>query len=560
MRARFKSVKSKIILLFVLLAVFQICVMAGFAKFHLTPKIVSMYSEHLDRFSDTILGETVSEKEKIETYMVNIIGDSLIQRYLDAESRQAEETPDMPESSELRNRILSYTDYDNSITAIYLTDNYGNIYSNGSQTEMTSFLKRHPELAYRKDASAVWYTEDRTGDIVVYRIVNNNTTDLNRKIGALCLFIDRDMFEERLDHLLMEEDQHYLLISDDRCFFLTSGNRLEIQKGDIVSQKEIEGWYLKTWIEHDTAYAAVDMMMQILMGELLVLLVISIGLAVFLSGRITRPMKKIEIAMKKIGSGDMDIEVQDEDEDEMGRLAVTLNTMAASIKKLMRQIQEDEEQKRYLELKAMQYQINPHFLYNTLDSVAMSARKNQDLASENMILALSDFFRISLSHGVEYVKIKTEIQYVETYLKIQSMRFPEQIEWKCTVDPGLENVMILKCIVQPLVENSLYHGFRDVDRHGMIRICVSSENGQLRIKVADDGAGIAPEKLRRLREEIHTKYDTEKDIYEGGFGLQNVQQRLEIVYGEKAGLEIESEWDEGTSITIMIPCDQIRSR
>ena len=167
MRARFKSVKSKIILLFVLLAVFQICVMAGFAKFHLTPKIVSMYSEHLDRFSDTILGETVSEKEKIETYMVNIIGDSLIQRYLDAESRQAEETPDMPESSELRNRILSYTDYDNSITAIYLTDNYGNIYSNGSQTEMTSFLKRHPELAYRKDASAVWYTEDRTGDIKV---------------------------------------------------------------------------------------------------------------------------------------------------------------------------------------------------------------------------------------------------------------------------------------------------------------------------------------------------------------------------------------------------------
>ena len=149
---------------------------------------------------------------------------------------------------------------------------------------------------------------------------------------------------------------------------------------------------------------------------------------------------------------------------------------------------------------------------------------------------------------------------METYLKIQSTRFPEQIEWKCTVDPGLETVMILKCIVQPLVENSLYHGFRDVDRHGMIRICVSSENGQLRIKVADDGAGIAPEKLRRLREEIHTKYDTEKDIYEGGFGLQNVQQRLEIVYGEKAGLEIESEWDEGTSITIMIPFDRIRSR
>ena len=119
---------------------------------------------------------------------------------------------------------------------------------------------------------------------------------------------------------------------------------------------------------------------------------------VFLSERITRPIRKLTIAMKEIGAGNIDTVVLDEGEDELGLLAATLNRMSKSIKKLMEQIHEDEKQKRYLELKAMQYQINPHFLYNTLDSIAMSARRNQDRQSEEMTHALAEFFRIGLSH------------------------------------------------------------------------------------------------------------------------------------------------------------------
>lgn len=551
MKRRFKSIKSKIILFFILLAVFQTSVMAIFAKMHLEPSIVNMYSEHLDRSADIALNKTVEEIQKIENYTVNIVGDGEIQRFLEMADRSGARAPIPTVTEELRNKLLSYTDYDNIVQAIYLLDNQGHIYSNQGQMKMQWFLDKKPALEERREASAVWYTEKN--NIVLYRIVNNNTTDLTRKMGALCIFIDRELFEERLNNLMMEENQHYLMEGSGRNFFLVSEENIVLNEGDIVSTKEQDGWVLKTWIEKETAYAPVNLLLGILMMELLLLLVISVGLAVFLSWRITRPMRKIETAMQQIGEGNMDIVVHDSDQDEMGILAATLNSMSMNIKELMAQIHKDEEQKRYLELKAMQYQVNPHFLYNTLDSIAMSARKNQDYTSEKMTLALSEFFRISLSRGMEYVTVSEEMRYVQSYLEIQGMRFPDSVTWECRVEKGIENAKVLKFILQPLVENSLYHGLRDSGREGHIEVCAGTCGNDLVFRVKDSGIGMLPEQLKKVTEEINQKQITGKSIYEGGFGLQNVQQRLQLVYGEKAGLTIESEWDEGTCITVMIP-------
>lgn len=551
MKRRFKSIKSKIILFFILLAVFQTSVMAIFAKLHLEPSIVNMYSEHLDRSADIALDKTVEEIRKIEKYTVNMIGDSEIQGFLELADRSGTGASSLSITQELRNKLLSYTDYDNIIQAIYLMDNQGNIYSNQGQLKMQRFLDENITLEDRREASAVWYTEEN--NIILYRIVNNNTTDLTKKMGALCIFIDRELFEERLDNLMMEENQHYLMEGSGRNFFLVSEEDIALNEGDIVSTKEQDGWILKTWIEKETAYAPINMLLGILMLELLILLAISVGLALFLSWRITRPMRKIETAMQQIGEGNMDIVVPDEDQDEMGILAATLNSMSLNIKELMAQLHKDEEQKRYLELKAMQYQVNPHFLYNTLDSIAMSARKNQDYTSEKMTLALSEFFRISLSRGMEYVTVSEEMRYVQSYLEIQGMRFPDSVTWECRVEKGIENAKVLKFILQPLVENSLYHGLRDSGREGHIEVCAGTCGNDLVFRVKDSGIGMLPEQLKKVTEEINQKQITGKSIYEGGFGLQNVQQRLQLVYGEKAGLTIESEWDEGTCITVMIP-------
>lgn len=551
MSGRIKTVKGKIILFFVLLAVFQNSVMLIFAKLHLEPSIVDMYFEHLNRSTDIALEKTVEEIRKIEKYTVNMIGDEDIQNFLKVANNQGKTTSIGSITQTLRNKILAYIDYDNIIQGIYLLDYEGNIYSNQDQGKMYDFIEKNAFLKNRKDASAVWYTEENA--IVLYRIVNNSTTDLTQKIGALCVFIDRELFEDRINDLMMEENQHYLMEGSEGKFSLTSDADTVLGEEDIVSIKEIQGWKLKTWIEKETAYAPVDVLLRILMLELFMLLIVSVGLTIFLSWRITRPMKKIERAMREIGQGNMDIVVYAQDEDEMGVLAATLNSMSTNIKELMTQIHKDEEQKRYLELKAMQYQVNPHFLYNTLDSIAMSARKNQDFTSEKMTLALSDFFRTSLSSGMEYVTVAEEIHYVQSYLEIQSMRFPDVMTWECTIENGIEEEIVLKFILQPLVENSLYHGLRDSGRRGHINVRAYAEDNDIILCVVDNGVGMLPDQIEQLREEINQKHISGKKACEGGFGLQNVQQRLHLVYGQKAGIVIESEWDEGTSITVTIP-------
>lgn len=551
MKRKLRSIKSRILFFFIGLAIFQICVMAGFAKLHLEPSIEKMYSEHLSQSAGVTLDETVAETKKIEKYMVNIIGDMSIQNFLtEANLHKEESVPSL--STNLRNQILAYTDYDNSIQGIYLIDNYGRIYSNLGKGKMQKFLDENPKLITRKDAKALWYVNESTDTIAVYRIINNNTTNLTEKKGALCVFINKKLFQERIEQLMMEEGQHYILKTVDRNFKIVSEEN-EISDGDIISVQEKERFELKTWIDRDTAYEPVKVMIRILMIELLILLVISVGLIVYLSERITRPIKKIQKAMKEIGAGNMDISIQDEDEDEMGMLAATLNKMSQNIKELMEKLRKDEDQKRYLELKAMQYQINPHFLYNTLDSIVMSARKNNDQESEKMTMALSDFFRFSLSQGMEYVSVETEMRYVQAYMEIQKMRFPDSVSFRWSIEPGLEEIKILKFILQPLVENSLYHGIQDAGRNGEIVVCAYKQEEKLCIRVSDNGIGMRTEELEYLRMIIMEKQNIEKNIRRGGFGIQNVQQRLKLVYGEQAGLTIESEWDEGTSITIIIP-------
>ena len=287
------------------------------------------------------------------------------------------------------------------------------------------------------------------------------TPQISQRDRALCIFIDRKMFQERIDDLMMEEEQHYVLENEERHLKISSDQDETEERDSIVVMRTDGRWGLRTWIEKDIIYRPVKMMMRILLAELFALLLVSIALVVFLSERITRPIRKLTIAMKEIGAGNIDTVVLDEGEDELGLLAATLNRMSKSIKKLMEQIHEDEKQKRYLELKAMQYQINPHFLYNTLDSIAMSARRNQDRQSEEMTHALAEFFRIGLSHGAEYVTVEMEVRYVKAYLEIQNMRFPDLLTWECSIEHGLEEIKILKFILQPLAENSIYHGFRD---------------------------------------------------------------------------------------------------
>jgi len=553
-KRRFKSIKNRIMVFFIGVAVFQIAAMALFAVFHLRPSLTKMYEEHLEKFTESAFWEVTSAKMKIENYTVNMIGDSDIQDFLEsADNSSRNYVPSM--TAEMRNRILSYTDYDSAIRSIYLIDNFGRMYSNLSHKAISGYLESKEELRKRSDASAVWFTDFNDSSIVVYRIVNNNTTDLKRKIGAICMVIDKSLFADRIQQLLLEDTQNYRLESADGNFRISSAADRDTFSAEkyIISSYDNRIWRLETWIDKDEAYASIYLIFKILALELMVLLVISICMVIYLSGRITRPISDIRNAMKQIGKGNMEAEVPVSGEDEIGQLAATMNRMSKKIGELVERIRREETNQRLLELKAMQYQINPHFLYNTLDSISMFARKNHDEQCEELVIALSDFFRISLSNGQEFVTVEKEVEYAECYLEIQNIRFPEQITWDVTVEDGLKEIKIMKFILQPLVENSIYHGIRDAGRKGHIQISAYQDAGGLVLCVQDDGIGMLPEELTELMADLESEEIREKDIHEGGFGLKNVHQRLKLMYGENSGLQIKSEWEEGTCITIYIP-------
>ena len=554
MKRRFKSIKNRIMFFFIGVAVFQIAAMALFAVFHLRPSLTKMYEEHLEKFTESAFWEVTSAKMKIENYTVNMIGDSDIQEFLEsADNSSRNYVPSM--TAEMRNRILSYTDYDSAIRSIYLIDNFGRMYSNLSHKAISGYLESKEELRERSDASAVWFTDFDDSSIVVYRIVNNNTTDLKRKIGAICMVIDKSLFVDRIQQLLLEDTQNYRLESADGNFRISSAADRDTFSAEkyIISSYDNRIWRLETWIDKDEAYASIYLIFKILTLELMVLLVISICMVIYLSGRITRPISDIRNAMKQIGKGNMEAEVPVSGEDEIGQLAATMNRMSKKIGELVERIRREETNQRLLELKAMQYQINPHFLYNTLDSISMFARKNHDEQCEELVIALSDFFRISLSHGQEFVTVEKEVKYAECYLEIQNIRFPEQITWDVTVEEELKEIKIMKFILQPLVENSIYHGIRDAGRKGHIQISAYQDANGLILCVQDDGIGMLPEELTELMADLESEEIREKDIHEGGFGLKNVHQRLKLMYGENSGLQIKSEWEEGTCITIYIP-------
>jgi len=275
--------------------------------------------------------------------------------------------------------------------------------------------------------------------------------------------------------------------------------------------------------------------------------------SMFISYKISQPIKRLERQMKKVENGDFNISVEkninaeEKGEDEVRQLSRTFNMMVAKIKTLMNQIITEQEEKRKSELKALQAQINPHFLYNTLDSIIwMNENKNYEGVSV-MVSALAKLFRISLSKGNEIISIDDELEHARSYLTIQKIRFKDKFDYYIEIEPALETARTLKLILQPIIENAIYHGISPLNEKGIIKISVKSEEENILFQVSDNGYGIKPEILKGLLNQESKCY------HSGGVGLKNVNERIKLYYGEKYGIEIMSEVDVGTTVNIRIP-------
>ncbi len=267
----------------------------------------------------------------------------------------------------------------------------------------------------------------------------------------------------------------------------------------------------------------------------------------FVAVRIVKPLKKLEDSMKGIGV-DKEPQIYIGGSPEIQHLGITIRSMVEQLRKLTDDIVREQEEKRKSELDALQSQINPHFLYNTLDSIMWMIESEQYEEAISMVQALGSLFRISLSKGKNIITVGDELQHARNYLDIQRFRYKNKFTSCFDVEEGIEKYKTIKLIVQPLIENAIYYGMEFMDGEGEIRIRAYTREEDLFIEVEDNGLGMPEEQVK------HLLTDGRRTRNKGsGIGLRNVHQRIQLSFGKKYGLEIQSEPDEGTVVRIHLP-------
>ena len=269
----------------------------------------------------------------------------------------------------------------------------------------------------------------------------------------------------------------------------------------------------------------------------------------FISSRITNPIQQLEKMVNAIEAGELDQEVDIGGSYEIQHLGRSIGDMAHRIKELMEDIVAEHESKRKSEFDTLQSQINPHFLYNTLDIIVWMIENEQKQEAVKVVTALARFFRISLSKGKSIIPVKDELEHVRNYLMIQQRRFKNKFTYEIEADKEVLNLASLKLMLQPLVENAIYHGMEFMDGDGEIHVKAWKEEEDLWLEIQDNGLGMTQERVKNLlSEKTHVSSKRGSVI-----GVKNVNERIRLYFGDDYGLVIESEPDEGTIIKIHLP-------
>ncbi|MDD3337087.1 MAG: sensor histidine kinase [Eubacteriales bacterium] len=272
---------------------------------------------------------------------------------------------------------------------------------------------------------------------------------------------------------------------------------------------------------------------------------LSLAAATLMAFWVTRPITHLEHKMQKVQTGDLNVTITEKGFREIRSVSAAFNHMLAQIRSLMDKVVEEQETKRLHELNALQAQINPHFLYNTLDSIVWMEERGRSREAITMVLALAKLFRISISKGRRFITVEEELEHVRNYLIIQKMRFKEKFTYEITRQPEALCEHTVKLIIQPLVENCINHAIDEASGEELhIVIDVSVTEAELIFTVTDDGIGISEERLPSI---------LTTSVGESGIGLKNVNERIQLTYGPQYGLSIQSVEDEGTTITVRIP-------
>jgi two-component system sensor histidine kinase YesM len=306
-------------------------------------------------------------------------------------------------------------------------------------------------------------------------------------------------------------------------------------------------WYLVSVVPKGDLAALGNMIRNEMILFLLILASISYFLAYIISNSSLKRLYILNREIKNMNSGNLDVQIKQSGHDEIGQIMGSLNNMVISMRNLVKEKFRMGQEIKNAELKALQAQINPHFLYNSLDLINCSAIKNNIPEIAQMVNALAKFYKLSLSRGKDLIPLRDELLHASLYVQIQNLRYENCADLIIDVQDSLYEIFTLKIILQPLVENSILHGILEKDScQGSIKISGILDNGLVKLSVTDNGIGMSEETLSKLLRE-----DDLDNLH--GYGIKNIDNRIKLFYGYEYGLSFSSEPNEGTTVNIVFP-------
>ncbi|TDF96636.1 cache domain-containing sensor histidine kinase [Paenibacillus piri] len=333
----------------------------------------------------------------------------------------------------------------------------------------------------------------------------------------------------------------------------TYGTKSDDKKSMLYYNEPLVGWSLVGVIPFELYSAQNRYILQLTAIAVLVSILATVGIVFFVVYRVTNPLRALARLLSKVDPEKPLPHYSTGTSDEIGKLAESYNMLGSHIEKLKQQVIRNEVRKKEADMRALQAQINPHFLYNTLSSIHWIALLTEEKRIADMVGALSDFLRFSLNKGKEFCPVHQELAHIKNYAQVQSIRFPDKFDVDIVVDPELHDKLMLKLLLQPLVENAMIHGVQKKDGKGMIAVYVEPKGDRMSFLVLDDGIGMSEEQLAAIRNSLQEREDEQSFPDTASYGLRNVNERLKLHYGPDAGLVIDSKPHAGTRVSFTIP-------
>ena len=495
---------------------------------------------------------SLAENEKIKTYA---------------------QTPSQENAEQLRQLFATILKTDSDLVSAILVTKDGNLISTDPELIMKTSADMMKEKWYQdaihKGAMPILTPARRTishttGEKWVISIMQEVVDKDGKNLGVVRLDIGYKTLEAYLDQLQLGKEGFTFIVDSNHDFvyhpkkavysshaemkamapYLSVKNGYVKSKQAYVSQYQIpnSGWILIGVSSMEQLHAVQTQILWSFIGTgLFALGVCLIGIWFVLRLWI-KPLRDLQVTILKVGSGHSDLRANETGSPELVDLARQFNIMLDRIDQLMIAVKEEEQNVRRYELQALSSQINPHFLYNTLDTIVWMAEFNDSKRVVEVTKSLAKYFRLALNQGHEQISLKDEIDHVRQYLFIQKQRYGGKLQYEIDELSAYDNYQIPKLILQPLVENAIYHGIKEMNRQGMIRVSVSENDTQLIVSIYDNGRGF-----------VASETTNATLVRLGGVGLKNVNQRLQLQFGKSYHMEIKSEENTYTEIRLYFP-------